>query len=258
MERQSYQHGEPSWVDLSSTDKEKAAAFYGALWGWQFEDQGPDAGGYMMAFLNGKPVAGLGPQFNPQMPSMWNSYINVENVDDVAAKAGAAGGQVYMPPMDVMDAGRMAMIGDPTGAPLGLWQAGNHKGAGLAGEPGTLVWVELLTTNVDQAKSFFGQVIGWGAHTSTGPMEYTEFQVDGRSVAGLMAKPPEMPAEAPAHWAVNFAVTDVDATAAKVAALGGTVLLPPMDTPAGRYASFADPTGAAFNVIALTPEYANR
>ena len=86
--------------------------------------------------------------------------------------------------------------------------------------------------------------------------EYTEWQVNGRSVGGMMQKPPMMPAEVPPFWAVYFAVADTDAAVARVAELGGSVMMPPMDIEPGRFAAVADPFGAVFNVIALKPELA--
>ncbi len=98
-----------------------------------------------------------------------------------------------------------------------VWQAGTHPGAQLVNEPGTWSWSELLTTDVEASMAFYAAVFGWTANThgdavgAAGPMAYTEWQVGGRSVAGMMAKPPMMPAEVPPHWAVYFAVADTDA-----------------------------------------------
>jgi predicted enzyme related to lactoylglutathione lyase len=157
--------------------------------------------------------------------------------------------------MDVLDVGRMAVFSDPAGAFFSVWQAGTHPGAQLVNEPGTWSWSELLTTDTDASKQFYAAVFGWKAVTHGGPMaEYTEWQVDGRSVGGMMLRPPMLPEQVPNHWAVYFSVTDTDAAVARIAELGGTVMVPPMDIEPGRFAAVADPTGAAFNVIALSPE----
>src|SRR4051794_8015434 len=100
MEMDSYEHGVPSWVDLGSPDPAQARAFYSALFGWDVEEGPPEAGGYSIATLRGRTVAGLGPQMNPG-PSVWSSYVNVDSVDEVVEKAKANGGQVLMDPMDV-------------------------------------------------------------------------------------------------------------------------------------------------------------
>jgi predicted enzyme related to lactoylglutathione lyase len=159
--------------------------------------------------------------------------------------------------MDVLDVGRMAVFTDPVGAVFSIWQPGTHPGAQLVNEPGTWSWSELVTTDVDASKRFYGDVFGWTSTThGEGVGAYTEWEVQGRSVGGMMLKPPMMPAEVPPHWAVYFSVADTDTAVARVAELGGSVMMPPMDIEPGRFAVVADPTGAVFNVIALTPERA--
>ncbi len=254
MEMTSYEPGVPSWIDLGTPDLEKAAAFYSALFGWECPEGPEEAGGYRVCHIGGKPVAGLGPAMNPG-PPMWSSYVNVESADDVAAAVTANGGQVFVPPMDVMTAGRMGVFADPVGAAFGVWQPGEHKGAELVNEPGTFSWSELVTTDVPASKAFYGAVFAWGAEThGDGPGAYTEWQVNGRSIGGMMEKPPQMPAEVPSHWVVYFNVIDTDDAVARVAELGGAVIMPPMDIEPGRFAVVADPTGATFNVIAIKPE----
>jgi predicted enzyme related to lactoylglutathione lyase len=203
--------------------------------------------------IGDRAVAGIGPAQNPG-PPFWATYIAVENADATAEKITAAGGQVILPPMDVLDVGRMAVFTDPIGAFFSIWQPGTHPGAQLVNEPGTWSWSELLTTDVDASIAFYSAVFGWGAVTQgDGPMPYTEWQVGGRSVGGMMPKPPMMRAEVPPHWEAYFAVTDTDAAVARVAELGGSQLMAPMDIEPGRFAVVADPTGAVFNVIALKP-----
>jgi uncharacterized protein len=258
MDIDRYEPGVPSWVDLGSPDPQGAADFYGALFGWDAPEGPPEAGGYRVAMVGDRAVAGIGQAQNPG-PPVWATYVNVESADATAEKVTAAGGKVILPPMDVLDVGRMAVFTDPVGAFFSVWQPGTHPGAQLVNEPGTWSWSELLTTDIDASKAFYGAVFGWGANTvgEGSPMgAYTEWQVNGRSVAGMMQKPPMLPAEVPPHWAVYFAVADADTAAARVAELGGSVMMPPMDIEPGRFAVVADPTGAVFNVIALKPERA--
>ena len=136
---------------------------------------------------------------------------------------------------------------------IGIWQPGQHPGAGIVNEPGTLCWNELITTDLDASKRFYGAVFGWGAQDQgpAGPGGYTEWKLGDRSVGGMMAKTPDMPAEIPPFWGVYFAVTDADAAAARVAELDGSVMMGPMDIEPGRFAVVADPSGAVFSVIAL-------
>jgi predicted enzyme related to lactoylglutathione lyase len=256
MEIDKYQSGVPSWIDIGSPDPQGAADFYGALFGWDAPEGPPETGGYRVAMVGDRAVAGIGPAQNPG-PPYWSTYVAVENADAAAEKVAAAGGQTIVAPMDVLDVGRMAVFVDPIGAVFSVWQAGAHPGAQLVNEPGTWSWCELLTTDVPASKTFYGAVFGWTSNTvSAGDDEYTEWQVDGRSIAGMMQKPPMLPAEVPPHWAVYFAVADTDAAVARVVELGGSVLMPPLDIEPGRFAVVADPYGAPFNVIALEPERA--
>jgi uncharacterized protein len=255
MEIDHYEPGVPSWIDIGSPDPQGAADFYGALFGWEAPEGPPETGGYRVAMVRDHAVAGIGEQQNPG-PPVWSTYIAVENADEAVAKVLSAGGQVIVPAMDVLDVGRMAIFADPQGAAFSVWQAGTHPGAELVNEPGTWSWSELLTTDVEAAKGFYGDVFGWTTNTAgAGPTgEYTEWQVSGRSVGGMMQKPPMMPAEIPPFWAVYFAVEDTDAAVARVAELGGTVLMAPMDIEPGRFSTVSDPFGAVFNVIALKSE----
>jgi len=250
MEMDVYEHGVPSWVDLGSPDLDASRAFYEALFGWDFQVGPPEAGGYSIATLEGRTVAGLGPKMGPG-PTVWATYVNVDDADEVAAKVSSNGGRVIMAPFDVMDVGRMGIFADPAGAVFGVWQAKSHLGAGLVNVPGTLCWNELITTDVEGAKSFYGSVFGWGEQTHEGAMTYTEWKLGDRSVGGMMAKTAEMPAEMPPFWGVYFAVADTDAAVEKVKELGGTVLMGPSDIEPGRFAVVADTTGAPFNVLAL-------
>jgi len=221
------------------------------VFGWTYDDQPMDAGAvYSIAKIGDGQVAAIAPQ-SPELkaagaPSVWNTYLAVDSVDDATAKVGAAGGTVAMEPFDVMDAGRMSFVMDPSGAPVALWQANQHIGATLVNEPGTVVWNELITDN-PAAVSFYEQVLGVTTTTADmGEDKYTMFQVGDKEVGGTM--PPQM-AGVPNHWHVYFAVADADATAAKIKQLGGSVMVEPFDTPIGKMAVVADPQGAVFSLF---------
>jgi uncharacterized protein len=246
-----YEAGVPSWVDLGAPDPQLAADFYGALFGWEAPEGPPESGGYRVAMVGDAAVAGIGPQQNPG-PPVWATYVNVEDAAAVAVSVTEHGGQVLVPPMDVMDAGRMAVFMDPMGAVFSVWQPNQHPGAQLVNEPGTWSWSELITTDVPASKAFYGAVFGWGAEThGDGPGAYTEWQVGGRSVSGLMEKPPGMPDEVPSHWGVYFSVEDTDAAIERIKELGGALVMPPMQVEPGRMAVVSDPAGATFNIIQL-------
>jgi predicted enzyme related to lactoylglutathione lyase len=255
MQRDSYANGVPNWVDLGVPDPAKAADFYGGLFGWRAEEGPPEAGGYRVAELHGAAVAGIGPQQNPGQP-FWTTYLKVDDVDSTVVRIRGAGGQLLAGPMDVMSQGRMAICTDPTGAVFGLWQPNSFAGAGIVNEPGALTWNELITTDVNAALAFYRDVFGLDAQQSagdTGGVAYVEFQVGGESIAGMMPKPPDMPAEIPSFWNPYFAVADVDEALARATELGARVIVPKMTVDVGVFASLLDPQGAAFSIIAMTP-----
>jgi len=249
--RDSYAQGTPNWVDLQTTDQAAAKAFYTGVFGWSYDDQPMEGDAvYSMAKIGDENVAAIAPQ-SPELaaagaPPMWNTYLAVDSADEAVAKVGPAGGTVAMEPFDVMDAGRMAFVLDPSGAPVALWQAGQHIGSTLVNEPGTVVWNELITDN-PAAVTFYEQVLGVTTTTvDMGGDKYTMFQVGGKEVGGTT--PPQM-AGVPNHWHVYFAVADADASTAKVTELGGSVVVPPFDTPIGKMAVVADPQGAVFSLF---------
>ena len=249
--RTSYAQGTPNWVDLQTTDQAAAKAFYGSLFGWSYDDQPmPPNGVYSMAKLGEGYVAAIAPQ-SPELaaagaPPVWNTYLAVDSADDAVSKVEAAGGQVAMAPFDVMDAGRMAFVMDPSGAAVAFWQAGQHIGASLVNEPGTVMWNELITTD-PSAVAFYEQVLGLTTSVmDMGTGEYTIFEAAGQQVGG--STPPQMPGT-PNHWHVYFAVADADAFVTKVTELGGSILVEPFDTPVGRMAVLRDPQGATFSII---------
>jgi predicted enzyme related to lactoylglutathione lyase len=252
MEFERYDEGVPSWVDLGSSDPAKTRAFYGELFGWNCPEGPPEAGGYAVCDIGGKTVAGIGPQMNPDFPPVWMTYVNVDSADTTAAKVTKAGGAVLAEPMDVMDAGRMAIVADPLGAVIGLWQPNEHTGAQLANEPGTYIWSELMTRDLDKSKAFYKAVFGWDAEDQGppgGPPAYTEWKVGGKSVGGMMLIGGDMPADMPPNWGVYFAVADTDASVAKAQELGATVFMGPADIEPGRFAVLADDVGAVFNIL---------
>ncbi|HEX2040814.1 MAG TPA: VOC family protein [Acidimicrobiales bacterium] len=243
-----YAAGTPSWVDIGVHDIDAAVAFYGTLFGWTVAKAAPDSGGYRMALLREKAVAGVGPAQDPG-PPRWTTYVSVADADTTTAAVREAGGTVLLEPMDVLDAGRMAVFSDPTGVVLSIWQPGQHRGAQLANEPGTFCWSELNSRDTETAAAFYEAVFGWKADTTTEPTQYTQFVLDGRSVAGMLDMAGRVPDEVPAHWLVYFGSADVDGTVAAAQQEGGQVFVGPMDIPAGRFAVLGDPQGAVFAVF---------
>lgn len=253
--RDRYAAGTPSWVDLMSPDVDASTAFYTELFGWDAEDQHDDEGEriYTMFRQDGHDVAGAGgqPPDLAGMPPVWNTYVAVDDADATADAARRAGGSVMMEPMEVMDAGRMAILGDPTGATICVWQAGAHIGAGLVNEPNSYSWSELVTRDRDGVRGFYEQTFGWKLEDQDmGPMGiYVVANVGDAQVAGLMAMPDTIPDEVPNYWNVYFTVADADAICSRAASLGGSVAWGPQDSPVGRLATVQDAGGGSFSIM---------
>lgn len=253
----SHKPGTFAWPELATTDQKAGVAFYRALFGWDLNDQSMGPGEtYSMFQVRGKPVAAAytlrRDERTAGIPPHWNAYVTVADVDEAATKAASLGATILAKPFDVMDAGRMAVIQDPTGAVFQVWQARKHIGAMILNEPGALCWTELNTRDTKAAEAFYTKMFGWTAkHSAPGaPMEYTEFNNDGQPSIGMMPINEHMPAHVPSYWMPYFQVTDADASAAKARELGGNVMVPPQDIPkTGRFAILTDPQGAMFAVF---------
>lgn len=245
---ESYEHGAPCWVNVITPDPAKAAEFYTSVFGWECRTI-PGTGGFYVCHLDGQPVAGMGPQMTPDAPVAWVTYVNVTDVDELLPVVSQAGGHLLAPPFEVPSGGRMAVFADPAGGVLTGWQARQHKGAGIVGVPGAYCWSELISTDVTRSAQFYASVFGWV--TSEQVPGYSLFTLSGRPIAGLLPKPPTLPAEVPSYWMTYFGAADVDRTAAAVAEAGGSVLAGPADSPAGRFAVVSDLFGATFGLRAV-------
>ncbi len=253
-----YAPGTFCWADLGTPDARAATRFYTELFGWQAEDRpvGPDSF-YTMFSVGRWSVAALYQQdVQPDQtaPPHWLSYVSVEGAGPTAQRARELGGTVLMEAFDVLDVGRMAVIRDPIGAVVALWEPRRHIGAGLVGEPGTPCWNELVTGDPESAVTFYAALLEWQCQSHPmGTSTYTYCR-RGESFAGGMR--PIDPLDGPArpHWLRYFAVEDCEAAAARAASLGGRVLLAPTEVPeVGRFAVIEDPQGAVFAVIELRP-----
>jgi len=277
-ERDGYIAGVPCWVDTSQPDPDAAAQFYGDLFGWEFDEAMPagSQGRYLIARLRGGDVAAVSslPDGAPTQ-AVWNTYIWVGDADETAAKAREAGGAILSEPFDVMDAGRAAVIADPEGAVFCIWQAKEHRGARIVNEPGSLTFNVLNTRDPGAAKPFYRAVFGWTT-LDLGSGEFWTLQAYGDYLEELTPGTRERTAEfgaagfedvvaairligadeveAPAHWGVTFSTEDADETAAKAAAIGGAVLVAPVDAPYSRLTVLRDPQGAMFSATAFVPE----
>jgi predicted enzyme related to lactoylglutathione lyase len=243
-ERTSHAPGTFSWADLSTSDTDGAKAFYTGLFGWGAEDNPiPEGGVYTMLTKGDLPVAALSAAREGQPPA-WNSYVTVASADDAAAAAQRHGGTLAMEAFDVMDVGRMAVVQDPTGAFLALWEPRASIGAERVNEPGALTINQLNTSDPGRAQEFYEGVFGWRFEAIEGDMPYWGIYNGDRLNAGMMPLPPDAPA--PSHWLVYFGSEGVDDDAGRIGELGGLVIVPPMRIPSGRILVAQDPQGAVF------------
>jgi predicted enzyme related to lactoylglutathione lyase len=253
------QVGHFCWFELGTTDQEAAKQFYADLFGWTCNDMPLGPGSFYTTFqLGGKDVGAaytLQPDQQSQgVPPHWMTYVAVASADDAAACAASLGGNVLAPPFDVFDLGRMAIIQDPTGAAISIWQAKKHFGVRVHAELNAFGWSELLTRDTAAATKFYTGLFGWDTMVSTGMgAPYTHWRVNGKDIGGMMAIN-EFMGPIPSHWMNYIPVPNCDDTIAKATSLGGKALCPPMDVPnVGRFAPIQDPQGAVLSVITLAP-----
>ncbi|MGH8990308.1 MAG: VOC family protein [Acidimicrobiia bacterium] len=245
--------GAPCWIDLFTSDTEKAKTFYGELLGWTAEAAGPEFHGYLTFSRDGVPVAGgMHNDGTHNTPDAWSVYLASADAKATVDAAQAAGGSVIVPAMDVGELGTMAVVIDAGQAAVGIWQPGLHKGFGLIDEPGTPAWFQLNSRDYDPSVAFYRTVFGWDTHvmSDTPEFRYTTLGEGDAALAGIMDATGFLPEGVPPHWSVIFRVDDADAALAKVTELGGSIVKPAEDTPYGRLAQAADNTGAQFGIVA--------
>jgi uncharacterized protein len=243
--------GAPIWIDLTTSDVDRAQQFYGAVFGWTFESPGPEYGGYINAFSDGKYVAGLmynDPQWNS--PDTWSTYFHTADITATMAKAVAAGATSCVEAMEVKDKGWMGVQTDPTGAVYGLWQPTGHLGFEVVNEDGAPVYFQLTTRDYGKALDFYRDVFGWQTETvaDTDEFRYSTASFDGAALLGVMDGTSDLPEGVPSNWFFFLGADDVDKTVQLVLDNGGSIIRAAEDTPYGRLAAVADPTGAGFNL----------
>ncbi|MGI9092634.1 MAG: VOC family protein [Mycobacteriales bacterium] len=282
QERDEYPAGVPCWIDIGQPDPKAAVAFYGGLFGWEFENRMPPRSSepYFVASLAGRTVAAIGPALaGIPGPSAWLTYVAVDDADATAQRVNHAGGRALREPFDVGPPGRMGIFADPSGAVFAVWQAGETKGAQLVNEPGAWNFSGVITPDREGAEAFYGAVFGWelSAFDPEDPIAggywrlpgYGDFleQINPGTRAGMaeMGAPDRFEDtvatltptvsgnDAAPHWDITFGVDDADATAGRAQELGGRVIVPPMDGPWVRMTVLADPQGAVFAASKFVP-----
>ena len=244
--------GTPVWVELAGSDLDASAAFYGAVFGWNRAPYNPETFDFS---LGGLEVGGLLPKVG-DAPDAWNVYLKVDDIQATMAAATAAGGRELHEPATVEGMGEWALLEDPSGAEIAVWQASGFGGFELLNEPGAPAWFELHTKDFAAAVSFYEKVFGWTL-TSIGDTDQFRMVVNGEqssATAGILdaARDGSRPgASDHSQWMLYLAVANADAAASTVTASGGIVFDGPTDTPFGRMSHAADSTGALFTFIQL-------
>ncbi|KUM69756.1 hydrolase [Streptomyces griseorubiginosus] len=225
-------------MDAQLPDVAAGQRFYGELFGWTFEEA---PGGSVWALRDGEPVAGLARKTDGRMPTVWTVYFATPDIESLADRIWAAGGQVVTAPVPVAELGMSALVTDPEGAVFALWEPGSHQGFGARHRPGTFAWAELYARDTEAANTFYG---GLFHDALFGPDAHPDF---GRApVADVF------PAEMPPHFLVHFQVEDCEAVLGTVGRLGGRVQAPPFETSYGKVAVVTDNQGASFAVLERT------
>jgi uncharacterized protein len=251
--------GEFATVDFAAKDFDGQTDFYEKLFGWAHADLPTPKGPYRMFSKQGGSVAG-GYPLSPDMeaagvPTMWNTYIAVDNVDAMAHKAERLGGTIVMPAVDAEGYGRFVGIQDPTGGILFLWHSNTPDPDAKYSEPGALAWNDLSTPDPEKAVEYFRQLFDWDIAAMTGGlMPYWVISVNGTRQAGIMPMPETVPSDVPANWLVYFGAEDARALAQRVVELGGRVLVEPTQADDMVWAILSDPQGATFGILQSGPQ----
>ena len=224
-ERTSYAPGTFSWAELVTSDADAAKAFYTSVFGWEYRDNPVGDGQvYSTALRDGKDVAAL---FSSEQPPHWNCYVTVESADATAARASELGATVAAEAFDVMDVGRMAVIVDPLGAALCLWEPKSHIGATLVNASGAMTWNDLITPDPEASASFYGDLFGWTTEEVPEGNGYRVIKNGENENGGMMPLDPRM-GVTPPNWMPYFGHEDLSRLLEEVSGLGGQVLNGPI------------------------------
>lgn len=243
------------WMDLLSSDIETARGFYCDLFGWTASGASAEFGGYFMFFSGGTPVAGGMPAPGGMAgQDQWGLYLTVDDARRAVAAAVDRGATVRQDVTRIADLGSNAILDDPEGARVGVWQADTFPGFSVQGVPGTPAWFELFARDYRSAVDFYRAVTGREIVTvsDTPEFRYGTFGSGDEASAGIMDATAMLADDQDPYWTVYVAVDDTDATLARAGELGGTTLRPAEDTPYGRQATIADPVGARIKVVGPT------
>lgn len=237
--------GQIVWHDHVSTDAEAAKRFYAELLGWEYKAWEGEEQAYSMIRSDGVEHGGfVGIDPASGLPGHWVAYV-VTEVDAAVERAREAGAEIPVEPKDIPEVGRFAVVSDPHGAVSSPFAPSYDSPP----PQGTFAWDELVTPDIEGARSFYGTVFGWGSRDMDmgGDVSYVVFtRGDGEDVCGAMQ---QQGSPGPASWLSYLVSEDVDAAAKRAVELGATLQIEPSTTEGiGRSAVLTDPTGALFGL----------
>jgi predicted enzyme related to lactoylglutathione lyase len=243
-------NGKFVWFEYVTTDTQKAKGFFGELFGWTTQEVPiPELGTYAMIASGDRTIGGFlpTPEGAPKQ-AHWLSHLQVASAKDAAEKVTKLGGKVQKSVTKVGDFGTMAIVSDPHGGVLSLWQPAKTEPT-PAPTTNTFCWNELASSDPAASVAFYRALGELTAKAmDMGEMgTYHVLEVDGQPAAGIMGK--SMPQQ-PHAWLPYVQVASADKTVEKAKKLGATVIVPPADIPnVGRFAIFTDTQGAPLGVL---------
>ena len=242
------------WYELMTSDVAAAKAFYAKVVGWSTQDMPMPGMTYTLLRIGDTQIGGL--MALPKdaggagMKSCWVGYAGVDDADTAAAKVKRLGGKILLPPTDIPNVGRFAMVADPQGASLNLFKPSQAGQRVVSSDPGHIGWHELHTTDWPKAFEFYTDMFGWdkGDGVDMGPMgTYQLFKIGGTNVGAMFNSPA---AQAGRFWLYYFIVGNIDDAAKRVGDSGGKIMMGPHQVPGGGWiVQAADPQGAAFALL---------
>lgn len=244
--------GIPCWAELTTPDVAASATFYGSVLGWAVPDGGQARDGLVVAQRRGATTAGL--RTRAEGVATWTLYLSTADADASAARVLAAGGHILEAPKSSEDGrSRTAIVRDPQGATIGLWQAGTSIGSSLVNEPGGMCFEELRSPDPAGSRTFYKSLFDYEfeEEPASGP-EFSIFRLAGEDIplGGLLAG--SGPDVTPPRWVPHFGVDDATAACDRALVGGGSVLVAPFDAPQEQLAKIADPHGAELWLITST------
>lgn len=240
--------GTPTWINLMVPDVERAKEFYGGLFGWTFA-AGPAETSQTLCLLDGRTAAGLMEHIAPEVTALtWYVYLATAQLEQTLQRAVAAGAEVINDPIELPGQGTFAIVRDPGGAIIGLWQGEAGIGCTVVNEPGALVRSDLVTPDPLYAKDFYPAIFDYTTDTYDGVpgLDFTYLlRADGHRIGGILGDA----AAEHSEWVVCFDVVDLEAASQHVIELGGRVARADISYLYGDFAVVHDPFGTKFALV---------